>query len=275
MIFDATPCQLGEGPLWHPERDQLFWFDIVNHRMHTKGQHWDFPGHVSAAGWVDYETLLVASEIALLRFDIASGDHVKIMDLEHDLKGTRSNDGRADPMGGFWIGTMGLNAEDGMGSIWRYYRGDLRRLYANISISNAICFAPDGRTAYFADTAKQKIMRTALDAHGWPIHPPQDHIDLTGTDLHPDGAVVDAAGNLFNAQWGAGRIAVYDPQGQFIEAFDLPAKHTSCPAFGGADLSTLYVTSARQGIDDPDDAQGLTYKIQTSYTGQQEHRVIL
>lgn len=275
MIFDTTPCQLGEGPLWHPERDQLFWFDIINHRMHTKGQHWDFPGHVSAAGWVDYETLLVASEIALLRFDIASGDHVKIMDLEHDLKGTRSNDGRSDPMGGFWIGTMGLNAEDGMGSIWRFYRGDLRRLYANISISNAICFAPDGRTAYFADTAKQKIMRTALDANGWPIHPPQDHIDLTGTDFHPDGAVVDAAGNLFNAQWGAGRIAVYDPQGQFIEAFELPARHTSCPAFGGADLSTLYVTSARQGIDDPDDAQGLTYKIQTTYTGQREHRVIL
>lgn len=275
MIFDDTPCELGEGPLWHPERDQLFWFDITQHRMHTKGQHWDFPGHVSAAGWVDYDTLLVASEIALHRFDIASGDHVKILDLESDLKGTRSNDGRADPLGGFWIGTMGLNAEKGAGSIWRFYRGELRRLYANVTISNAICFAPDGRTAYFADTDKQVIMRTALDADGWPIHPPVTHIDLSGTDFHPDGAVVDSAGNLFNAQWGAGRVAVYDPEGAFIEAFTFPARHTSCPAFGGADLSTLYVTTARQDIADPDAAQGLTYRIPTAYTGQREHRVIL
>jgi sugar lactone lactonase YvrE len=275
MIFDATPCALGEGPLWHPERDQLFWFDILSRRMHTKGQHWDFPGHISAAGWVDYETLLVASDIALHRFDIASGDHVKIMDLEHDLAGTRSNDGRADPQGGFWIGTMGLGAEAGHGSIWRYYRGQLKKIYADLAISNSICFAPDGKIAYFTDTPTKQIMRVALDGAGWPTGTPQVHIDLTGTDYNPDGSVVDAAGNLFNAQWGAGRIAVYDPQGQFIEAFTLPAHHTSCPAFGDADLSTLYVTSARQGIDAPDDAQGATYAIKTSYTGQREHRVIL
>ena len=275
MIFDDTPCELGEGPLWHPERDQLFWFDIICHRMHTKGQHWDFKGHVSAAGWVDYDTLLVASEIALHRFDIASGDHVKIMDLEHDLEGTRSNDGRADPRGGYWIGTMGLGAEAGHGSIWRFYRGELRKLYADLAISNSICFAPDGRTAYFTDTPTQLIMRVALDAAGWPTGRPEIHIDLTGTDLYPDGSVVDAAGNLFNAQWGSGRVAAYDPQGQFIEAFEVPALHTSCPAFGGADMSTLYITTARQGIDAPDAAQGLTYRIPTPYTGQREHRVIL
>ncbi|WP_394153840.1 SMP-30/gluconolactonase/LRE family protein [Loktanella salsilacus] len=275
MIFDATPCILGEGPLWHPERDQLFWFDILSRRMHTKGQHWDFPGHVSAAGWVDYDTLLVASDIALSRFDIASGDTVKIMDLEHDLAGNRSNDCRADPQGGFWIGTMGMGAEAGHGSIWRYYRGALRKIYADLAISNSICFAPDGKTAFFADTPTQKIMRVALDAAGWPVGTPQVHIDLTGTDYNPDGSVVDAAGNLFNAQWGAGRVAVYDPQGHFIEAFELPARHTSCPAFGGADLSTLFVTSARQDIDAPDDAQGATFAIKTRYTGQREHRVIL
>ncbi|WP_386683555.1 SMP-30/gluconolactonase/LRE family protein [Loktanella sp. R86503] len=275
MIFDATPCILGEGPLWHPERDQLFWFDILSRRMHTKGQHWDFPGHVSAAGWVDYDTLLVASDIALSRFDIASGDTVKIMDLEHDLAGNRSNDCRADPQGGFWIGTMGMGAEAGHGSIWRYYRGTLRKIYADLAISNSICFAPDGKTAFFADTPTQKIMRVALDAAGWPVGTPQVHIDLTGTDYNPDGSVVDAAGNLFNAQWGAGRVAVYDPQGHFIEAFELPARHTSCPAFGGADLSTLFVTSARQDIDAPDDAQGATFAIKTRYTGQREHRVIL
>ncbi|SEM74192.1 Sugar lactone lactonase YvrE [Loktanella fryxellensis] len=275
IVFDPTPCILGEGPLWHPEREQLFWFDIITRRMHTRGQHWDFDGHVSAAGWIDYDTLLVASEVALMRFDIASGDRTKIMDLEHDMAGTRSNDGRADPQGGFWIGTMGLGAEAGHGSIWRYYRGELRHLYRDLAITNAISFAPDGTTAYFADTTTQQIMRVALDAHGWPAGDPQVHIDLTGTDFHPDGAVVDAAGNLFSAQWGTGRVAVYDPRGAFIEHFAFPALHTSCPAFGGTDLYTLYVTSARQGLTDPDDAQGATYAVRTRYTGQREHRVIL
>lgn len=275
MIFDSTPCQLGEGPLWHPEREQLFWFDIVGNTLHTKGQHWSFPGYVSAAGWVDYDTLLIASDTALSRFDIASGDHSVVVNLENDLAGTRSNDGRADPQGGFWIGTMGINAEMGMGSIWRFYRGELRQLYTDIQISNSICFAPSGDTAYFADTNTQKILAVPLNSDGWPTGTPRVHIDLNGTPFWPDGAVVDADGNLFSAQWAAGRVAAYDPEGQFISAWELPAKHTSCPAFGGTDLSTLYVTSARQGITDPDKAQGCTYAIKTGYTGQKEHQVIL
>ncbi|KQI67765.1 gluconolactonase [Loktanella sp. 3ANDIMAR09] len=275
MIHDGSLCALGEGPLWHPERQQLFWFDILNKRLHTKGQSWDFPDHVSAAGWVDRDTLLIASARALHRFDIATGADVILTNLEDDRAHTRSNDGRADPQGGFWIGTMGLDAEPGAGSIWRFYRNELRCLFADITISNSICFAPDGQTAYFTDTPTQQIMAVDLDAAGWPQGSPRVHIDLRGTDLNPDGSVVDSAGNLFSAQWGAGRVAVYDPKGQFIEAFAVPGRHASCPAFGGPDMQTLFVTTARQGIDDPDDDQGRTYAIDTSYTGQREHRVIL
>ncbi|MFT5064669.1 MAG: sugar lactone lactonase YvrE [Yoonia sp.] len=273
MIFDDTKCQLGEGPLWHPLRKQLFWFDILGKRLHTKGQHWDFDAYVSATGWVDHDTLIVASANALFRFDIATGKSTHLCDLDADNPITRSNDGRADPQGGFWIGTMGMNAELGAGAIYRYYRGELRQLFPNMQITNAICFAPSGKTAYFTDTNTQMIMSVALDNHGWPTGTPQIHIDLRGTDFRPDGAVVDTAGNLFSAQWGVGRIAVYDPKGQFIEAFDLPAIQSSCPAFGGADLSTLYCTTAAVGRDGPDDGQ--TYSFQTTYTGQAEHQVIL
>ncbi|RYH02432.1 SMP-30/gluconolactonase/LRE family protein [Salipiger sp. IMCC34102] len=275
MIHDDTPCELGEGPLWHPERQQLFWFDILSKRLHTKGQSWTFPDYVSAAGWIDRDTLFVASARALHRFEIDTGaDHI-ITDLEPGSAHTRSNDGRADPAGGFWIGTMGIAGEPGAGKIWRYYKGELRCLYDEITISNAICFAPDGRTAFFCDTPKQQIMKVALDAEGWPAGAPSVHIDLTGTDLHPDGAIVDADGNLFSAQWGAGRVAVYDPEGTFVEAFEVPGRHASCPALGGPGRHTLFVTTARQDIEDPDDAQGVTYAIETEYTGQPEHRVIL
>ncbi len=273
MIFDDTQCQLGEGPLWHPERQQLFWFDILGHRLHTKGQHWQFDTYVSAAGWVDRDTLLVASARALHRFDIDTGAHTEICPLEADNPVTRSNDGRADPQGGFWIGTMGIAAEDGAGAIYRYYKGELRQLFAAVTISNAICFAPDGKAAYFTDTPTQQIMRVALDADGWPDGDPVLHIDLTGTDFRPDGAVVDAAGNLWNAQWGTSRVAGYRPDGRFIAAHSFAAKQTSCPAFGGPDLQTLYCTSAAVGLTGDDD--GKTFSTPTTTTGQKENRVIV
>lgn len=273
MIHDATQCQLGEGPLWHPQREQLFWFDILGHRLHTNGQDWQFDTYVSAAGWVDNSTLLIASARALHRFDITTGDLTDICPLEADNPVTRSNDGRADPQGGFWIGTMGINAEEGAGAIYRYYKGELRKLFAPVTISNAICFAPDGQTAYFTDTPTQMIMRVTLDTEGWPSGDPVLHIDLTGTDFRPDGAVVDAGGNLWNAQWGVGRVAGYDPDGQFIESFCFAAAQTSCPAFGGDDLTMLYCTSAAVGIKGPD--QGKTFCTPTRHKGQTEHRVIL
>lgn len=273
MIFDDTQCQLGEGPLWHPERQQLFWCDILNHRLHSKGQHWQFDTYVSAAGWVDRDTLLVASARALHRFDILTGDHEEICPLEADNPVTRSNDGRADPQGGFWIGTMGIDAEDGAGAIYRYYKGELRQLFAPITISNAICFAPDGKTAYFTDTPTQRIMRVALDAKGWPDGDPVLHIDLSATNFRPDGAVVDMAGNLWNAQWGNARVAGYAPDGTFIMAHDFPAKQTTCPAFGGPDMRRLHCTSAATGLDGDD--HGKTFAIETEITGQKEHRVLL
>ncbi|MCG3266973.1 SMP-30/gluconolactonase/LRE family protein [Yoonia sp. I 8.24] len=274
MIFDDTKCQLGEGPLWHPTRNQFFWFDILNNRLHTKGQHWDFDTFVSAAGWIDSDTLMIASATALLQFDITTGAHVEICPLEADNPITRSNDGRADPQGGFWIGTMGINADDGAGAIYRYYKGELRQILAPITISNAICFAPDGKTAYFTDTPTQLVMQVSLDADGWPNAAPTVYLDLRGTDERPDGAVIDQNGNMWNAQWGLGRIAGYTADGRFLKAYDFPATQTTCPAFGGADRNILFCTSAAVGLTEGAD-HGKTFQVTTDIRGQAEHRVIL
>ena len=207
-LFDARACALGEGPLWHPERGQLFWFDILGHtlmsRQGDKTLSWRFDECVSAAGWIDRDTLLVASETALWRFDLNGAERSLVVPLEADQPLTRSNDGRADPWGGFWIGTMGFNAERGAGAIYRYYKGALRQLFAEITISNAICFSPDRRFAYYTDTPTRQIMRVPLDAaEGWPSAPPEVFVDLKKDKRNPDGAVVDSDGCLWNAQWGA------------------------------------------------------------------------
>lgn len=232
-IHDNRNCELGEGPLWHPLRGQLFWFDIIGKRLMTRDgdapREWQFEEHVSAAGWVDQDTLLIASETALSRFDLTTGASEPLVALEADDPRTRSNDGRADPWGGFWIGTMGKEAEPELGAIYRFYRGELRQLFAPITISNAICFAPDQSCAYFTDTLTQKVMRQTLDDEGWPNGDPEVLIDLRADGLFPDGAVVDGEGCLWIAQWGASRVARYSSDGEFLSAIPLPARSPALP----------------------------------------------
>jgi sugar lactone lactonase YvrE len=273
-LHDARVCALGEGALWHPTLGKLFWFDILGMRMLCDdGREWQFDEHVSAAGWINDTQLLVASETKLFRFHLASGASEDIVALEADNPVTRSNDGRADPWGGFWIGTMGKSAETDAGAIYRLYQGKLIKLFGDITISNAICFSPDRKYAYATDTPTKVILQIPLDENGFPKGDIDPFIDLTDEGLNPDGAIIAADGSVLNAQWGASRVARYDRNGAFVEAFELPTSQITCPSLGGADMMTLFATSAANGQTDPD--AGKTFAISTKITGQKEHQIKL
>lgn len=283
-VYDDTVCSLGEGPLWHPTRGQLYWFDIHGSALHTSenGAHrsWAFDENVSAAGWSDDTHLLVASETRLFRFDVETGASEDVCGLEADNPETRSNDGRADPWGGFWIGTMAKHEGTPDGTFYRYYKGELRPLYDGITIPNACCFSPDRAFAYFCDTIDNKVKRVALDpADGWPAAEPEVWLDLSGQPWGVDGAVIDADGNFWNAQWNGWRVACYGPDGTFLREVKVGGAHSSCPAFGGADLTTLFVTTAGGRVTDEDRAksadQGKVFFQEEVARGQAEHRVIL
>ncbi len=248
MIYDGRPCELGEGPLWHPEREQLFWFDILNRTLHSQTLSWTFPELVSAAGWISTDELLIACETGLLRFNLSTGHREDVAKI--GTSDTRSNDGRADRQGGFWFGRMNKKAEKGAGGIWRWYKGEVRLLFGDITIPNAICFSVDGTAAHFSDTASGQVFKVPLDSDGWPTGAPEIWLDLARAGLNPDGAVIDADGRFWNAQWGAGRVACYGPDGGFLEAVETPdAPQASCPAFGGTGLTTLYVTTALEHMN--------------------------
>lgn len=120
-------------------------------------------------------------------------------------------------------------------------------------------------------------MRQAIsEADGWPVGEPQVFVDLNVEGLNPDGSIVDATGALWNAQWGAARVARYDQNGRFLSALDLPAQQPTCPAFGGADLKTLFVTSAADGLDRAQHPEaGKTFSASPDVTGQPEHQIVL
>ncbi|OCX64503.1 hypothetical protein BFP70_10690 [Thioclava sp. SK-1] len=283
--LDHKPCALGEGALWHPGLKRLFWFDITGQRLLSHdpatGMNRDqpLPEMFSAAGWVDDDTMVLASQSALWRYRIDSHALHRLLDLEADNTLTRSNDGRADPHGGFWIGTMGRRAQPGAGAIYRYWRGTLRSVVQGITIPNAICFSPDGTTAYYADTPQQKIFAVGLNAQGWPDGPERVFADLAAHGLNPDGAITDALGRLHVACWGDGAVHVLSPDGAFIARHPVPVPHVTCPAFGGAQLDVLFCTSATEGMSAQalNDAPlaGTTFALHGSGAGRAEPAIDL
>lgn len=274
-VYDNRVCVLGEGALWHPERKELFWFDIKGSRLLSSGRDWAFDGNVSAAGWTGRDTLLVATERALVHFDLDSGTSEEIVPLEPDNPVTRANDGRADPWGGFWIGTMGKELEPGAGAYYRYYRGELRQLWDKVTVPNCTCFSPDRRFAYFTDTPTGRVMRVGLDGDGWPQGAPELVVDFRPDRLRPDGAVTDATGALWIAMWGGARVVRIAADGTRLQEVTFPARQMTCPAFGGPEMRTLFATSAADGLPDARPEDGQTFQCEVEVQGLPEPQVLL
>ena len=271
---------LGEGPLWHPERERLFWFDIPSGTLHASNAFGGdmrtigFGEPASACGWVDRTTLLVATATGLQRLDLDATTWETVAPLEEDDPVTRSNDGRAAPDGSFWIGTMGRGLEREAGAYYRFANGEVTKLIERVSIPNATCFSADGRTAYLADTARQTIWRWALDETGAPQGEREVHVDLK-RQANPDGAVVDGEGCLWVALYGAGALARFDETGKEMSRTDLPASQPTCPAFGGDRFETLFVTTAADGIDAPTPEDGRMLALDPGVAGRREPAVRL
>ena len=283
LIHDGRH-EVGEGPLWHDGIGRLFWFSIFEGRLLScdadgaNPREWRLGERASAAGIIDDDNLLIATETGLWRLDLSSGDKFPVAPLEADNPRTRSNDGRAAPDGSFWIGTMAIRGEErGAGAIYRFVDGEVHVVARRLTIPNAICFAPDGSAAYYADTPEQQLMRLALDDTGAPIGDPSVLIDLREEGLHPDGAVTDAEGHIWLAQWGASRVARYDPEGRFVGEARFPTPQVSCPTFGGAKLTTLFATTAWEGMreNERDERAGSTFATDVDVRGLLSPRVRL
>jgi sugar lactone lactonase YvrE len=278
-------CRLGEGPTYDAATDTAWWFDIVERRLfearldagRTTIHSIDVMG--SALARIDADRQLLVADDGLYVRELADGRMKLFRPLEAENFATRSNDARVHPSGTFWIGTMGRQAEPGLGAIYALYRGELSQLYGRITIPNAICFSPDGTVGYFADTRENVLFRVNLDAAtGLPRGTPEALVS------HPsrggiDGAVVDAEGLIWNARWGGGCIDVYNPQGEHPRSVRVPARQASCPAFVGRDFSRLLVTSAWQDMADDakraDPEHGRTFVLEVAAHGRPEPDVKL
>jgi sugar lactone lactonase YvrE len=254
-LFVDSRCELGEGIFWHPLLKRLFWFDILNKTLLSADgnghvhDRFTFKDTVSAAGVIDEDRLLVAQAGALLDFSLSRDSGTVVVPLEADKPGNRTNDGRVNRAGGLWIGTMSRKggAEPGAGAIYQYRAGTLTTLLTERNIPNSTCFSPDGRRAYYTHTG-DVIMTCEIDpATGLPVSEWTPFVKLDGPGV-ADGSIVDAEGYLWNARWNGYCVIRISPQGEVVQTIDVPVPKVSCPALGGDDLRTLYLTTAREGM---------------------------
>ena len=285
-VFSDHICELGEGPSYDPATDTLFWFDIVNGllleqgvtsgvlKVHELGQM------ASAIAIIDDKRQLIATETGLHVRDVATGKLTLHTAIEADNALTRSNDSRVHPCGAFWVGTMAKNEGKGAGSIYWFFKGELRTLYTGITVSNSICFSQDGTIAYYTDTATGLLMRVACDpATGLPVGESKVFIDHRSSKGYVDGSVVDRDGVLWNAVWGGKAVKAYAPDGTLLREIPMPATQSSCPAFVGFKADRLAVTSAWKGKDDKqrklDPQAGMTFLLDIPVNGRFEPRVLI
>jgi sugar lactone lactonase YvrE len=272
--------QLGEGPFWDARDQVLYWVDIVGRRAMrfepatNDFRCWDTPSVCSVAIPTTRGDLIVALRDGVHRLDPDSGAITRFAQPDMDPL-NRSNDARTDAHGRLWLGTMGNNiGEDGAtidlppeaGGLYRVGAdGHCHQALTGVGISNAIAFTPDGRRMTFSDTTKNVIWSFAVDHETGALS--DRRVLLQGGPGHPDGAAMDEAGCLWNARWGASCVIRITPDGRIDRRLEVAARQPSCCAFGGPDRRTLYITSARQDLDQPIDADGALFEVELDVAG--------
>ena len=256
-VVCVAPCRcvLGEGPLWDEGRGRLYWFDIKGRRLHWlepargRSQERGLAVQVSAAAVRAGGGLLAASERGIEALDPETGALELLEAKEPDLAGFRSNDGKIDPRGVFWWSVMDDDGGRRPGRVYRKAPGaKSRRVLDGIHIPNTISVTADGQTLYLADSALRTLYAYPIEEAGGLGAPAVFATTGAGPGA-PDGSALDVDGFVWNAQWGAGRVVRYAPDGRVDRVIQMPVSQPSSCAFGGVELTTLYVTSAREGLD--------------------------
>ena len=256
----ALPAEalLGEGPLWDVAERVLYWVDIKGRAIHRfdpvtgHDQRWATTEPVGSLAVRERGGLVVALRTGFHFFDLASGQATPVAEPEPERAGNRFNDGKPDRQGRFWAGSMQDAESQPTGAL---YRLDLdlscHRLVDGLVVPNALCWSPDGRTMYHADSYQRTVWAWDADPASGAIANRRVFVQIErgAGQGAPDGATVDAEGCLWVAHWGGWRLSRFDPAGRLMREVPLPVRQPTCPAFGGPSLDVLYVTTARIGLD--------------------------
>ncbi len=276
QTVSPAPSILGESPFWHPQEQLLYWVDIAGFKIHRANtfmgtvESWDMPSEPGCMAPAALGGLVIALRDRIVRARTWGGELQTLHVFAHDSATTRFNDGKCDPLGRFWAGTMfeprterggelfSLDARDGQSAAGKPV---VERKAGDVTIANGLAFSPDAKTVYWADTPQHTVWAWDYDAQsnamvnrrvfktfapkpdGW--QPFQSN--NSGYLGRPDGACVDAQGNYWVAMYEGQRVLQLSPAGDIVQNIPAPVLCCTMPCLGGDDLQTLYLTTARHG----------------------------
>ncbi|MEA5602968.1 SMP-30/gluconolactonase/LRE family protein [Nostoc sp. UHCC 0252] len=274
-------ARLGEGPIWDSTKNLLYWVDIFNHRVHqfnpATGENsffdvGDVVGAIATAG-ADRLIMLLRHHLAFL--NTQTGVVAPILEVEANLPDNRLNDGKCDPQGRFWFGSM-CSLEKPQASLYRYDKdGSLHVMETGLTISNGLGWSPDQQTFYLTDSPQQKIYAYDFNSITGNISNRRIFVDLTHESFYPDGLTIDSEGHIWSAMWDGWCVIRFNPNGEEVLRIKLPVQVPSSCTFGGDDLQTLYITTASVGLSQAEIEKsfhsGDLFALQTDVTGLPTH----
>lgn len=247
-------AELGEGPVWHPPENCLYWVDITAGAVHR----WDRATGTDTVTTLGQDVGAISIRtsggiIAAVRDGVlgVAGDGTvqRLAFVERDVPGNRFNDGKSDAAGRFWAGTMATDESERPGSLYRLDPdGTVTTMVTELGLSNGLGWSPDGRTMYLIDTPRQAVDAFDFDVDAGTLARRRRLITVEEDAGSPDGMTVDADGFLWVALYGGGAVRRYTSDGSLDRVVELPVPQPTCPTFGGPDLDELYVTSARENL---------------------------
>ena len=255
LALDAK-ATLGEGPIWHIRRQKLYWVDILEKKLYEfdpsteHNRAFDVGQFIGCVVVRKRGGLILGLQRGFAHFNFRTRKIGQLFETGFVRSSNRINDGKCDPVGRFWAGTMNLDAKANQGSLVcldTNFRA--RQVLQNLTIPNGMVWSSDERTMFFIDSGHQIVWAFDYDGDTGQISNRRPAIRIAKRDGVPDGMTIDAEGMLWIALWGGGRVTRWDPQSsKLLQTIPLPVSLVTSCAFGGPRLDVLFITSARTSL---------------------------
>lgn len=257
-ILTAAGATLGEGPVWYRETGELFWVDIEGCQLNSihpgsgKQRKWQFDGMLGAVIPTTGSNLILAHERGLMRFNPNNGKTDSLQLLVNEDSRLRFNDGKCDPNGNLWIGTMDKELAPGAGKLYKVERNlRVSTVLSGTSVSNGMAWTGDHKFYYYIDSATFEVWKFEYDPKTSAIANKKVAIRIPRGHGAGDGMCIDVEGKLWIAHWGGHCVRRWDPDsGRVIGKIAVKAPHVTSCCFGGETMKTLYITTARSGLSE-------------------------
>jgi len=247
---------LGEGSIWHPSENVLYWIDITGCKLHRFDPETGINTSVDTGSMIGtvvpaegHFSVVMATEDGIIGITPDGERELLAPYPASEPEDNRFNDGKCDPAGRFWVGSMSKKETKGAGNLYCYDGKELKLKIPEVSISNGIVWTADAKTMYYIDTPEMAVFAFDFDNTTGELSNRRIAIKVPKDAGYPDGMTIDNEGMLWVAMWNGAAVIRFNPStGKMMEKTEMPALNITSCAFGGNDMKTLYITTARQGL---------------------------